>query len=84
MSLTRFCAKQMPKICKTTVASNKRVEGEAEIECIGPHLEQRDPDEDASDHRQVVLKPLLELRNAAFHVDVRALLRVLVEPTSSG
>lgn len=46
-------------------------------------MEQRDPDKYASDHCQVVLKPLLKLGDAAFHVDVRPLLRVLGEPTSS-
>lgn len=42
-----------------------------------PHLEQRYPDEYASDHRQVVLEPLLKLRDAAFHVDLRPLLGIL-------
>lgn len=40
-------------------------------------LQQCNPNEDASHHRQVVLKPFLKLRDAAFNVDEVPLLRVL-------
>lgn len=42
-----------------------------------PHLQQRHADEDPGHQRQVVLQPLLKLRNAALHVDGVLLLRVL-------
>lgn len=42
------------------------------------NLQQCYPNEDASHHRQVVLKPFLKLRDAAFDVDEVPLLRVLV------
>lgn len=45
------------------------------------NLQQCNPNEDASHHRQVVLKPFLKLRDAAFNVDEVPLLRVLVKNT---
>lgn len=55
-------------------------DGEAAI--VSPsYLQQCNPNEDASHHRQVVLKPLLKLRDTAFNVDEGALLSVLVKNT---
>lgn len=46
-------------------------------------LQECDSDEDPGHQGEVVLQPLLELRDAALHVDVVLLLRVLVNTTSS-
>lgn len=92
MSLTKFCAKQIPKIC-----GRKREDiGERTdawwcfclplLYTSAADLQQRHADKDPGHQGQVVLQPLLKLRHAALHVDVVLLLRILKKqscPSSS-
>lgn len=83
MSLTRFWARQIPKICRTEGRQRRGCQwgrrAQGRVGQAGPrqYLEEGDAHKDPSHDDQVVLQPLLELAHAAFGVDRALLLQLL-------